>query len=193
MMILMSACSVMPIALGAEPVLLELLRDQVVAGDVDLLLEGVAGQLEDLHAVAERAGDRVEQVRRRDEHHLRQVVRRRRGSGRRRLLFCSGSSTSSSAARRDRRGSPRPSLSISSSMKTGLIGPGLLHRLDDPAGQRADVGAPVAADLGLVAHAAERDAHELAARGARRWTGRARSCRRREGRRSRGSAPACRS
>ena len=29
-------------------------------------------------------------------------------------------------------------------------------------GQRADVGPPVAADLGLVAHAAERDADELA-------------------------------
>ena len=38
---------------------------------------------------------------------------------------------------------------------------GLLQRLDDAAGDRADVGAAVAADLGLVAHAAERDAHEL--------------------------------
>ena len=34
---------------------------------------------------------------------------------------------------------------------------------DDPAGQRADVGAAVTADLGLVPHAAERDAGELAA------------------------------
>src|SRR5205823_10805299 len=33
--------------------------------------------------------------------------------------------------------------------------------------QRADVGAAVAADLGLVVHAAERDALELAPRGAR--------------------------
>ena len=41
----------------------------------------------------------------------------------------------------------------------------LLHRLDDLAGHRADIGPPVAADLGLVAHAAERHAHELAARG----------------------------
>ena len=32
---------------------------------------------------------------------------------------------------------------------------GLADRLDDAAGQRADVGAPVTADLGLVAHAAE--------------------------------------
>jgi hypothetical protein len=42
---------------------------------------------------------------------------------------------------------------------------GLLHGVDDAAGERADVGAPVAADLGLVAHAAEGDAHEGAAGG----------------------------
>src|ERR1019366_4502927 len=43
---------------------------------------------------------------------------------------------------------------------------GLAHRLDDLAGHRADIGAPVTADLGLVTHAAERHAHEFAARGA---------------------------
>ena len=37
---------------------------------------------------------------------------------------------------------------------------------DDAAGQRADVGAPVAADLRLVPHAAERDPDELAVHGA---------------------------
>src|SRR5205085_1381246 len=37
----------------------------------------------------------------------------------------------------------------------------------DPAGLGADVGTPVAPDLGLVAHAAEGDADELAAHGAR--------------------------
>ena len=40
-----------------------------------------------------------------------------------------------------------------------MIGP------DDAAGQRADVGAPVTADLGLVPDAAERDPGELAAHG----------------------------
>ena len=44
---------------------------------------------------------------------------------------------------------------------------GLADRLDDVAGQRTDVGAPVPADLGLVVHAAEADAHELAAHGTR--------------------------
>ena len=49
----------------------------------------------------------------------------------------------------------------------GVHGPRLLHELDDLAGERADVRAPVAADLGLVAHAAERQAHELAVQGLR--------------------------
>ena len=39
---------------------------------------------------------------------------------------------------------------------------GLFHALEDPAGQRSDVGAPVAADVGLVAGAAQRDADVLA-------------------------------
>src|SRR5690606_13933010 len=38
----------------------------------------------------------------------------------------------------------------------------LLHALDDLTGERADVGAAVAADRGLVVHAAEADAVELA-------------------------------
>ena len=45
--------------------------------------------------------------------------------------------------------------------------PGLLDGPDDPAGQRADVRTPVAADLRLVPDAAERDPDELAAHGAR--------------------------
>ena len=44
--------------------------------------------------------------------------------------------------------------------------PGAADALDDVAGQRADIGAPVAADLGLVMDAAERDADELPPHGA---------------------------
>src|SRR3954464_2650879 len=42
-----------------------------------------------------------------------------------------------------------------------------LESLHDATGQRADVGPAMTADLRLVAHAAERDAHELAAESAR--------------------------
>src|SRR5262245_13448763 len=45
--------------------------------------------------------------------------------------------------------------------------PYLAHVLKDFPGHRSEVGAPVAAYLGLVTHAAERHAHELAVRRAR--------------------------
>ena len=48
-----------------------------------------------------------------------------------------------------------------------VVRAGLLHALDDAPRERADVGAAVAADLGLVAHAAQGDAHELAPQRAR--------------------------
>ena len=42
---------------------------------------------------------------------------------------------------------------------------GLSQALDDIAGEGADIGAPVTANLGLVMHAAKTDAAELAAHG----------------------------
>jgi len=48
----------------------------------------------------------------------------------------------------------------------GVDGPGFLHHLNDLAGEGADVRAPMSADFGFIPHAAERYAHELAARGA---------------------------
>ena len=49
--------------------------------------------------------------------------------------------------------------------KDRIVDPRLLERLDDLAGQRPDVGSPMAANLRLVAHSAQRDADEFAARG----------------------------
>jgi hypothetical protein len=51
-------------------------------------------------------------------------------------------------------------------MKTGSPGLRPPDRLQDAAGHRPDVGPAVAADLGLVVHATERGARELAAHGA---------------------------
>ena len=45
-----------------EPVVLHLLGDEEPLADLDLLLLGVAGQVDDLHPVAEGRRDRVEQV-----------------------------------------------------------------------------------------------------------------------------------
>jgi hypothetical protein len=93
-------------------------RQQVPAGDGELLLVEVARQVNDLHAVEQRARNGVELIGGADEQHLGQieidvqvvVVE---------VPFCSGSSTSSRADA----GSPwkeAPILSISSSMITGF-------------------------------------------------------------------------
>ena len=47
----------------------------------------------------------------------------------------------------------------------GILGAGALHVLDDLAGHGADVGAAMAANLGFVAHAAQREADKFAAGG----------------------------
>ena len=58
---------------------------------------------------------------------------------------------------------PAPILSISSSIITQSRAPALRMAWMMLPGQRADIGAPVAADLRLVVDAAQADAHELAA------------------------------
>ena len=155
--------------------------------DLDLLLLGVAGELDHVHAVAQRRRDRVELVRGADEQHLREVERHIEivvAEGR--VLL--GVEHLEHRARR-----------IAAQVGAHLVdlvdqehrvrSLGVADRPDDRAGHRADVGAAVPADLGLVADAADGDAHELAAERRARSTGRARSCRRRAARRSRGSGP----
>ena len=135
-------------------------RDQMLARDLDLLILGVAGDADDLHAVHQRRRN-VERVRRGDEHHVGQIVVdleivvvegvvllgvEHLEQSRRRIAAEIGAHLVDLVEQEQR-----------------VRGLGLAHRLDDLAGHRADIGAPVAADLGLVAHAAERHAHEFAA------------------------------
>ena len=54
---------------------IQLLGDQMLPGDVVLFHPGVAGQLDDVHAVAQRAGDGAEVVGRGDEEHMAQIKR----------------------------------------------------------------------------------------------------------------------
>ena len=74
-MISRSASSVNSIFDLPEAVLLDLARHQVALGDLELLLLGVARELDHLHPVAQRRRDRVELVRGGDEQDLRQVER----------------------------------------------------------------------------------------------------------------------
>ena len=147
--------------LVTQAVAIELRGQQVVAGDDDLLVLGVAVETHDLHAVEQRAGDRVGDVRRRDEHDvgeveldLEVVITERvvlRGiehleQRRRRITRpATGAQLVDLVEEHDR-------------VHRARLGDGA----DEPARLCAHVGAPMPADLGLVAHAAERDADERA-------------------------------
>ena len=142
-----------------------LLLHQKALGDFQLFELRITGKPDHFHAVLQRRRNGVQHVGRRDEEDLREIVfhvevmidehvvllgiehfeqRRRRVAaeiGRHLVDF---------VQHEDR-----------------IARPGLLHHLDDLAGQRADVSPAMAADFGFIAHAAERHADELAAGGLR--------------------------
>src|SRR5882724_10063194 len=151
--------------LGLQAVRLVLLRDQIFLGDVQLLELRVARDADDLHAVLERARDAVEGVRGGDEHDLREVVVHVQ------VVVVEGAVLLGIEHLQQRR--RRVAAEVGGHLvhlveqEDRFARAGALHALDDLARQRADVGAAVAADLGLVAHAAQRHAHELPAGGTR--------------------------
>ena len=120
-------------------------------------------QPQHFHAVLQRAGNGVQHVCRRYEQHLRQVVLHIEivvlevGVLLRveHLEQCRGRIAAEI----------RGHLVHFVQHEDGVLGAGLLHRLDDLAGQRADVSAAMAANLRLIAHAAQRHADKLAAGG----------------------------
>ena len=129
--------------------------------DLDLLLLGVARQLDDLHPVAQGGRDRVEQVGRGDEQHLAQVERHLE------VVVLEAEVLLRVEDLEQRRGRVAPEVHADLvdlvEHEHRVVRAAGLDALDDPAGQRADVGAPVAADLRLVVDAAEAHADELAA------------------------------
>ena len=70
-----TASSVNDDVLVAEARLLELPRNQVLLGDLRLFALRVARELDDFHAVEERTGNVLDEVRGRDEQHFAQVER----------------------------------------------------------------------------------------------------------------------
>ena len=108
------------------------------------------------------AGNGVQHVRRGDEQHLRQVVLHVE------IVVLEGGVLLRVQHLQQRRrriaAEVRGHLVDLIQHEDRVLRSGLLHRLDNLSRQRADVGAAMAANLGLVAHAAQRHAHELAAR-----------------------------
>ena len=147
--------------LPGQAVLLELARHQVAFGDLEFFGLGVAGQFDDFQPVAQRGVDRLQPVGRGDEQHARQVERQVEvvvGEGvvlRRVEHF--------EQRRRRVAAEIRADLVQFIQQDHRVAAFDAAQGLDDAAGQRAHVGAAVAADFGLVAHAAQGDARELAA------------------------------
>ena len=164
-MISRSASSVISAWSAVRPFASSWRRTQVAPGDLELLVLGVAGEADHLHAVAQRPGDGVEHVGGRDEDHPAEVERHAE------VVVAEGVVLLGVEHLEHRRG--RVALDAAAELVDlvehhhAVARAGLADRLDDVAGQRADIGAPVAADLGLVVHAAEADAHELPAHRAR--------------------------
>ena len=141
---------------------IQLLGDQMLPGDVVLFHPGVAGQLDDVHAVAQRAGDGAEVVGRGDEEHMAQIKRHIdemvvEGAV---LLGVEGFQQSG------RRVAPEVACQLVDLVQQhqGVGGLGGDHGADDFAGHSTDVGTAMAADLGFIPHAAQTDAHILAAK-----------------------------
>ena len=154
-----SASSVMVICAGRQPVLHELARNQVLPRDGLLLPLGIPGEVHHLHPVEQRARDVLDEIRGADEQHLAQIERHAEVVVHERVVLGRIEHLEQRARRvaleRDAQ------LVHLVEQEHRVLGAGLLHPLDDPAGHGADVGAPVAPDVGLVARAAERDADVL--------------------------------
>ncbi len=143
----------------AQTVRLDLLRQQVPLGDVDFVLLAVAGQLDDLHPVPQRRRDRIEHVRGGDEEHLAQVELHIE------VVIAEGAvllRVEHFQQRRRRIAAPvRTDLVHLIEDEDRVVRARAPDGLEDAPRHRADVGAPVAANLRLVPHAAERHAGEL--------------------------------
>src|SRR5215475_7536174 len=146
--------------LGIETVLGGRMRNQVLARDLDLLVLGIAGDADDLHAVHQGRRD-VERVRRRDEHDVGEIVVDLE------VMVVEGvvllGIEHFEQRRRRVAAEIRAHLVDLVEQEQWVRRLRLAHRLDDLAGHRTDIGAPVTADFGLIAHAPERHAHEVAA------------------------------
>ena len=149
----------------SDAVFVELPRHEIAPRDVKLLVLGVTDEGDDLHAIEQRRVNRAELVRRGDEQHSREIEvdfevvvaegvvlgRVEHFEQRRRRIALKAGAELVDLVQHEHR----------------VHRAGLFERLHDAAGNGADVGAAMAADLGLVTHAAERDAHELAVHRAR--------------------------
>ena len=137
----------------AQAGLLALLLDEILTRDFQLFLLRVALQAKDLHAVLERCRNGVHYIGRGHEQHLREIVVHVE------VVILEGHVLLGVEHFKQRRcrvaAKVRRNLVYLIQQEHGILRPGALHVLDDLAGHGADVGAPMAANLGLVVHSAQ--------------------------------------
>ena len=146
-----------------EAALFDLAWNEEAAGNLQFFLLHIAGKLDDLHAVGQRRGDGVQGVGRGDEEDLRQVV------GDLQVMVREGR-VLLGVQHFEQRGrgvaaKVRAQFVDFVQHENGVDRAGALHGLQDAARQRAHIGAAMAPDFGLVPHAAQGHAHELAPQG----------------------------
>ena len=144
-----------------ETVVLDLLLDQVVGGDLQLLFFGVAGDFEHFHPIPQCSRHRIEDVGGRDEQHLGQIERDVEVVIAERVVLLGIEDFEE--GRRWIAAKIRSELVDLVEDEDRILRLGSPQPLHDLAGQGADVGPPVPADFCFVAHAAEGHANELAA------------------------------
>ena len=140
--------------------LFPLLRDEVLLCDLQLFFVGIAGKLDDLHAVEQGARDGGGSVCGGDEEHAGEV------EGQLEEVIAEGAVLLpvQGLEQGRRRVAPVVGAQLVDLVQNhqGVAGARLDDAADDAARHGAYVGPPVAADLGFVVHAAEGDAHQLA-------------------------------
>ena len=137
----------------------ELLGDEELARDDHLLLGCIAGKVDDLHAVEQRARDGIVDVRGRDEEDFGKIEGNLQVMIREVLVLLR---VEDLEHRRGRVASKiRRHLVDFIQQEDRVAGARLAQALDDPPRHRPDVGAPVSTDLGLVGDAAKRHPDEF--------------------------------
>jgi hypothetical protein len=132
---------------------------EITHRNVELLELGVAAQLDDLHPISERHRDTAERVRRRNEHHVGEVVIEVEVMIVERFVLLGVEHFE----QRGRRITPEITRHLVDFIeeKHGIVGASLAKRLNDPSRERANIRAPMTADLGFVTHAAQREPDEF--------------------------------
>ncbi len=127
---------------------------------MQLLLFCVAGEFENLHAVAQRRRDRLQRIGRSDKHHPGKV------KGQIQVVIAEVIVLLGIQHLQQRRGGIAtpvgPNLIDLIQHNHGVVGFDTAQRLNDTPGHRANIGAPVTANLSLVADATQRHTRKFA-------------------------------